>query len=191
MKKGYAGHLVISLFLLTAFTGLQAQKKIYEPPEEGHTFMLVGYGGGGSIFSGEPAIAGGLGLQYNFKKQFIQLRFSGISEIGLFNSDYRDVMDYSLLAGLQQRKGKWKLSVAAGPGLSQYSQNINTGGGGLFDPPGSKPDYRRKSQYAVGFSMQAGVLYQPRKFGIGVQLNSNINELRSGVSAGIMYAFRF
>lgn len=191
MKKRQPVCLFFSLFLAGCFTGLQAQKKTYEPPEENHSFMISGYGGGGSIFTGEPAFAGGLGVQYNFKHQYIMIRFSGITEIGLFSSDYRDVMDCALLAGLQQRKGKWKLLAAAGPGISQYTKNINKGGGGLFDPPGSKPDYIRQRQTAICFSMQAGVLYQPRKFGIGIQVNGNINAARSGVSAGIMYAFRF
>ena len=189
-RKNLIGLAGVFLFLVINKAGF-TQKKEYSPPDEEKTFSAnfgIGYGW---FIGGEPGLAPQAAVQYTFKRQFIQLQIAGLSTIGLFNSDYNDNIDVGLLYGISHRQRKFKFAAAAGVGYYSYFNNINKGGGGLFDPPGSNPDYVRTCKSTVGFPLNASILFQPRKFGVGVQVNANMNSVKSFVSTGILYSFRF
>jgi hypothetical protein len=183
---------VFLVTITTVFLCVQAaaQKKMYEAPTEENKFSASSSTNIGGFIGGDGGLGAALAVQYQFKKTFVQVQFSGISELGIFDNDYHDCTDFGLLYGINKRNNKFILTAAAGISLYSYRFHNNIGGGFLsFTNEPAK--YVNTSKNVIGFPVNAGIIYQPKKFGVGITTHSNFNAAKSYVSGGLTLRYTF
>jgi hypothetical protein len=95
--------------------------------------------------------------------------------LSFLGTDYHDAIEISLLYGIKKRIQKWKLEAAAGAGFYSYAFHQS----------------KTIRKNTVGFPLKGKAIFQPKRFGVGIQLSSNFNNQKSFGAIGLVWVFVF
>lgn len=182
---------IVPFVLFTIFAKAQKKSKEYSIPKEHQKLSISGQSIIAKTLNNNGSSLGGkLAMAYQQKKHFYQLQVTSISEVAVFRSNYESVLDIGILYGGVKRKKKWLFNVAAGVSYFSFNNHIIRNGG-LFSSPSSQAYYETTRQAAFGIPLQSSVLYQPKKLGIGISFDGNVNRIISYIGGGLLLRYTF